>query len=302
MTKFRSVLLPFTFLLAACQLEADPHTESSKDAIQTRMPVSPFRNPVAMSDSSQRAVSTSLPDPGEVLLAIYKKEGDGSSSYEVGNQVWVSYWYGHAYEIDGRRYFTGFAYNTGTPSEDGAGISAPGDQVEISQATYAIAPEGSVTVWEFAGAERDIGKFGGRERGNAIDEEASPQTFRTAGGDYLLAVPTWYLETGVKAKTAELFMLKRQQMHWQYLGSIATGEDNSAGCASDDVAEGLPPCAVNTGLLEFQPQQESEMPFIRVEMKGKVIDGPGKTRDFGPRGTAEYRYDQATSMYMLVQR
>jgi len=302
MTKFRSALLPFTLILAACQPDTAPQAGSGKDAIQARTSVSPFKNPVTMSDSNQRSASVPPPEPGEVLRAIYRKEGDGSSSYAIDGQGWVSYWYGHAYEIGGRRYFTGFAYSTGEPSGDEAAVPAPGDQVTLSQATYALAPEGSVTLWEFIGAEHDIGQFGGHEKGNAIDEDGSPKTFRTAGGGYLLAVPAWYLETGVRIKTAEILLREHEQDHWQYAGSVATGEDNSAGCASDATAEGLPPCAVSTGTLEFQPQPGVEMPLIRVVVKGMVIDSPGKTRALDVRDTAEYRYDLGKSKYELVQR
>lgn len=302
MTKFRGAFLLLVFILAACQSEADHLGESSKHATQGRKSVSPFRNPVTMSDSSQRSAEAAPPDPGEVLRAIYKQEGDGSSSYELEGQIWATYWYGHDYEFDGRRYFTGFAYNTVEKPDDDADIPAPGDQVAISQATYVRAPEGSVALWEFVSAERDIGKFGGFEKGSTVDEGLLPQSYLTEAGNYLLAVTAWNLESGIRLRTAEVFVRKHGQDHWQYAGSIATGEDNSAGCASDAAAEGLPPCAVSVGKLEFQPRPDVEMPPIRVAMMGKVIHSPGMTGNLGSRDVAEYRYDQAVSKYQLVQR
>lgn len=254
-----------------------------------------------MSDSSQRSAEAAPPEPGEVLRAIYKQEGDGSSSYALDGQIWATYWYGHDYEFGGRRYFTGFAYNT-VEKPDEADIPAPGDQVAISQATYVRAPEGSVALWEFVSAERDIGKFGGFEKGSSVDDGLLPQSYLTNAGDYLLVVPAWNFESGIRLRTAEIFVLKRGQEHWLYAGSIATGEDNSAGCASDAVEEGLPPCVVSIGKLEFRPQPDVEMPAVLVAMKGKVIHSPGMTRNLGSRDVAEYRYDQEVSKYQLVKR
>lgn len=294
-------LLPLMLLLAACQVEADRNFSSIVGEKQIRGAASPFKNPVAMSGPSERDIESSLPDPGEVLRAIYKKAGDGSSSYDIGNQVQVSYWYGHAYQFEGRRYFTGFAYSTSAMPDSEPEISAPGDLVQISQATYAFSPEGAVTLWEFVDTERDIGQFGGREKGNAVEEGRPPVTYRTPGGDYLIAVPTWYLETGVRVKTSEIFLLNRAQKRWKYLGSITTGEDNSAGCAGGAPEdEGLPPCAVSVGKLGFYLRPGEAMPSIQVKREGKVVDSPDKTRDLGPLDSREYFYDQAASKYALV--
>ena len=293
-TGFREALLPFTLFLAACQPDAAPKAESDKYAPHNRGPVSPFKNPVALPDSGTQSAHPSYPDPAEVLRAVYRKDGDGSASYEIGNGAWASYWYGHAFEKDGRKYFTGFVYSTGSYSPEDA-IAGPGDQVSISQATYVMAPEGSVAVWEFAGAERDIGRFGGHEKGNAVDQNEVPVTYATPDGGYLLAVPAWYLEAGVVIKTAEIFRLDRQH-RWRYLSSITTGEDNSAGCA-DDPGEGLPPCAVSLGRLLFRMRTDDTMPSIVVAKHGKVIEASGKTRELGPLDDREYFYDPSAARY-----
>ncbi len=301
MPKLSCIMLLLMIGLAACEAGVDRSFSPIENEVHIRGTVSPFKNPVAMSGSSVYTPDLSPPEPGEVLRAIYKEAGDGSSSYEIDNQVWASYWYGHTYQIKGRQYFTGFAYSTKETSDGDSATAAPADQVEISQATYALSPEGAVTVWEFVGAKRDVGRFGGRERANSIEEGQSPVTYLMSNGDYLIAVPTWYLETGVRMTSSEVFLLSLVQNRWRYLGNIATGEDNSASC--DDVTpkgEGLPPCAVSTGSLEFYLRPGQAMPSIRVTRKGKVVDSPNKTRDLGPLDSREYFYDMAVSKYAHV--
>lgn len=294
-------LFPVTLLLAACQPKAEHLAETGGPASQAKSPASPFNNPVALPEPSERAVDLILPEPGEVLRAIYKKAGDGSSAYSIGDRAWANYWYGHTYEIGGRRYFTGFACNTAERlDETEEGYAAPGDQVEITQATYVKAPEGSVAAWEFVGAERGIGSFGGYERANAIDDRSQAQTYSTPHGKYFLAVPTWYLDGGVRVSTSEIFCLDPSQHRWRYMGSIQTGEDNSAGC-SDDPEERLAPCAISMGSVIFRPQFEEEAPSIQVAKKGAVVEAPGKIRELGLAEAEEYLYDKAESRYQLAR-
>lgn len=243
----------------------------------------------------RKSANESLPEPGEVLRAIYKKAGNGTATYGIGDGVWVSYWYGHAYHFDGRRYFTGFAYST-APSEGEEGYPAPGDRVSLSQATYALAPEGSVTVWEFVGAERDIGRFGGRARGDEVDDRLPARTYATPGGDYLLAVPTWYLASGVRVGASQILRLKSPGPHWRYLGSVATGEDNTAACAqTPDV--GLPPCRASQGELTFRQRPDKDMPSILVAIKTKAAVATGKAKELSVFDSREYFFDRTQRRY-----
>ena len=63
-------------------------------------------------------------------------DGQGKDSYEVANGSVATYWYGHAFELNGTRYFTGFTWDTreryGKPGEDDAG---PDTQVNLAEAT-----------------------------------------------------------------------------------------------------------------------------------------------------------------------
>lgn len=274
--------------LAACQGD---HPSGPDTPARAQHPFSSPKNPFAMPALLPKSADESPPEPGEVLRAIYKKAGDGSANYSIGKGIWAGYWYGHAYHLDGRRYYTGFAYNTEAADTNRGDFPAPGDRVSISQATYVRAPEGSVAVWEFVGAQRDIGRFGGRGRGNAIDDHLMPQTHLTPGGDYLVAVPAWYLASGVRMSTAEVFRLERRKMQWEYLGSVATGEDNSAACA-ELPGDGLPQCAISTGELTFRQRPGKDMPSILVAMKGKVEGEPGGAGVLGSLEGREYFFDQ----------
>lgn len=292
-------LLVFMILLMGCHSEVGHPVDAHAGATKAQTAESPFKNPVAASDAEQALVDIPLPKPGEVLNAIYDEPGDGSAAYYVGDMAWGAYWYGHTYELDGQKYFTGFVYCT--YPDEGMETPAPGDRVMVAQATYARAMDGAASSWKLLRTQGFLGDFGGRDRGNAIEEGAPAQTFRTASGDYLLAVPAWYLEMGVRAKVAELFMLTRKSLQWKYLGGLETGDDNEVSCASGD-DKGLPPCTASTGTLQFRTQPGKNMPLIRVDMKGTDIGSPGKTRKLGPGDEIEYHYDRATSQYVLVQR
>lgn len=288
--------IPFlASLLTACSPQTEnPARSEYRDKAKTSVAL--FKAPAAMPAPRQKSANEPLPEPGEVLRAIYKKAGNGSSNYSIGDGIWVSYWYGHSYYFNGRRYFTGFAYSTDVESRGVDGYPAPGDQVSLSQATYALAPEGSVTVWEFIGAERGIGRFGGRARGDDVDDRLSPQTYTTPGDDYLLTVPTWYLASGVRMATTQIFRLKSPGPNWEYLGSIATGEDNTAACAQapDD---GLPPCRISQGELTFRQWPDRDMPSILVAIKAKAIAATGKAKKLSAFDSREYFFDRKEKQY-----
>ena len=79
------------------------------------------------SDAKQQATATAVapPDVRTVMHTIYQVDGQGKDSYEVANGSVATYWYGHAFELNGTRYFTGFTWDTreryGKPGEDDAG-------------------------------------------------------------------------------------------------------------------------------------------------------------------------------------
>lgn len=246
------------------------------------------------------------PTADSILYLIYQKDGDGATSYEIANGSWATYWYGHSFEIDGTRYFTGFAHAT-RERHDGVGEQAagPDDKVDLSHATLKLTDAGGEKPWTFLGAEPFIGKFGAYDQGNAVDEARQAQEFRTGDGRLLLAVPTWSLQSGERLDSFDMFVFNPAdevpvgQRHWTYLGNVFTGGDNSASCGEED---GSGPCARSVGTLSFIPREDGQpMPVLRVERSGSVVEGPGQLKELGPSDAIEYRYDADSGTYLAAE-
>lgn len=243
------------------------------------------------------------PRADSILYLIYQKDGDGATSYEIANGAWATYWYGHSFEIDGARYFTGFAHATRERFE-GAGEQAagPGDTVDLSQATLKLTDASSDKPWTFVGAEPFIGRFGAYDQGNTVDEAREAQEFRTGDGRLLLAVPTWSLQSGERIDSFDMFVFNPAdevpvgERHWTYVGNVFTGSDNSASC---DEGAGGSACARSSGTLQFVAAGDGQpMPGLKVERSGSVIEGAGQVRELGPSDAIEYRYDIGRGTYL----
>src|SRR5690606_4038526 len=113
-----------------------------------------------------------------------------ATSYEIENGSVATYWYGYEFDLGGKHYFTGFAYDT--PEKYGpADASANADpltRVTLTEATFVRSRPGTPKPWSFRGAERFIGEFGSHERANALDASRQPQDFATLDGRLVLAV------------------------------------------------------------------------------------------------------------------
>ena len=256
-----------------------------------------------MNNESQKVAEVQPPSPSSVLYFIYQKDGDGALSYEVDNGSWTTYWYGYRFELDGKEYYTGFAYNT--PSKYGKteeeNYAAPDAKATLTQSTFVLTAPGTESPWTFQGSDQYIGEFGGYEKGNEIDENRKPQTYRTPGGNLVLAIPTWYLATGVKVSSFDLFvfnpheLLKIDDQRWVYLGNVVTGEDNGSACDEED--GGKIACVKSSGTLTFVSKEGSDLPLLRIARSGTKIVSPGKAGTLGPADTTEYHYDAEKKQY-----
>ena len=254
-----------------------------------------------MPDDLHTPSATTPPAPDSVLYFIFQKDGDGALSYEVENGSWAHYWYGYRFDLGGKRYFTGFAYQTPAnyDKSDEAQYPDPDAKVTLAQATYVLAPGDAAKPWVFEGAERHVGEFGGYEKGNAVDESRKPRDYTTPAGKRLLAVPTWSLESGTRLASFDVLVFDPGQLqhvddtHWTYLGNLVVGEDNGAAC---DDESGRLPCAKSTGTIEFIADAGHDLPLIRVAMHGTTIGEDGRLRTLD--GTAlDYRYDEGRKQY-----
>lgn len=253
-------------------------------------------------NDNQNASAIKPPSPDSVLYMIYKKDGDGATSYEVDYGSWVTYWYGHQFDFKGKHYFTGFAYKTpekfGEEEQDAP--ADPEGTVAISQATFEVTKPQDKAPWALREADGFVGEFGAYGKASDIDETRQPQSFETQDGRLLLAVPTTTFSTGVATAGFALFVFdpaevnKLRDKHWAYIGSIVTGSDNEAACDEGKVM----PCAKSAGTLAFlAPKQGSGLPTLQVTPSGTVIDAPGKTRTLGASDVATYAYDTEKNSY-----
>ena len=228
------------------------------------------------------------------MHTIYQVDGQGKDSYEVANGSVATYWYGHAFELNGTRYFTGFTWDTreryGKPGEDDAGPD-PGQpgrshlHADRLHARQALAVRGMTNT---------IGNFGAYEKPEFVDPKR-----KHAAGQLVLALPTDGFDNGTSFTGYALFVFNpgpRDELKdkvWTYVGSVNTGSDNSAACADGDVM----PCVSSQGELSFAAHGGSDMPRISVKVSGTTITGPGKTRQLGAADTVTYHYDAAGKKY-----
>ena len=239
--------------------------------------------------------------PGKFIDAIYDKEGDGSPAYAVANGAWAHYWYGHAFQLNGKQYFTGFVYKTANHYGQDADNAQPNPETKatIAQATF----EKSAASWTMVTADRYIGEFGSSEKGDSIDKAASAQTFQLANGNALLAVPTTAtVGEGQNQQGAELFLLDAKKHSWGYVGRVAVGENNADNCADTAKNADLPPCWRSSGKLEFVAQAGSPMPSVHVAMQGTTYGAAGgPVRKLTDADSADYRYDAKANVYQQVK-
>lgn len=294
------LLILMALLLGSCKAK----TPDDVSAAAASHPTNPVKQdaPTVANDQQKEAVAQP-PSPSSALYFIYQKDGDGALSYEVENGSWTTYWYGYQFDLDGKHYFTGFAYDTPFKFSKAEQESDPAPQTKatITQATFVLTAPGTDKPWTFQGSDRSVGEFGAYEKGNEVDDKREPQSYRTPGGNLLLAIPTWYLASGTQVSSFDLLIFnpheltKTDQQRWVYVGNVVVGTDNGAAC--DEEEGGRIACASSTGTLNFVPQAQDDLPLLRVARNGTEIVEGGKVRTLGPADIMEYRYDPIGKQY-----
>ncbi len=252
--------------------------------------------------AGQAANAVTPPDAASVLYAIHQIDGKGASSYEVANGSIATFWFGHGFELEGTRYYTGFVWETadryGKPGEEDIG---PETQVNLSEATFILDNPASERPWKFRGMEPTIGEFGAYEQPPQVDTRRKPLEHRTPSGKLVLAVPTESFDNGITVSGYTLLVFtppeKRQDESkdnvWAYAGNVLAGEDNGPACADGDVM----PCTRSDGELVFSTNANGDLPVLTVKFTGTTISGPGKTRKLGAADSVTYAYDPASKTY-----
>nr|WP_246282775.1 hypothetical protein [Achromobacter animicus] len=256
----------------------------------------------APAPAANAAARIAPPDAAAVLYAIHQVDSKGAPSADVANGSIATYWFGHAFELEGTPYYTGFIWETaeryGKPGEDDVG---PMTTVNLAEATFIRDPASPESPWKFRGMEPTIGEFGAYERPPEVDTQRKPLEYRTASGKLLLAVPTETFENGITISGYALLVFtppeKRQDETgnvWAYVGNVIAGEDNGPACADGDVM----PCTRSEGELVFSATATADLPRVTVQFSGNTISGPGKTRKLGPGDAVIYAYDATRKQYV----
>lgn len=239
------------------------------------------------------------PSADSVLYFIYQRDGDGAVSYTIDGGATVSYWYGHAFDLGGKHYFTGFAAKSqGEGPEGDDGMMDP-EHVAISQATFTRVEKDGKVEWSKPDTDGYVGEFGRMGRPQQIDDSRKAQSFTTGDGRYLLAVPTLDFVNGNDVRMASLFLFDPDNKDalpfrkWGFLGSVAVGGDNSAACDEGRVM----PCSASSGVLAFEPAPDGGLPAVKVTPSGTANSGPGEVRALGPADAVVYRFDPNTGQY-----
>jgi hypothetical protein len=239
------------------------------------------------------------PSADSVLYFIYQRDGDGAVSYKVDGGATVSYWYGHAFDLNGKHYFTGFGSKTeGEGPEADDGMMELG-HVAISQATFTRVDKDGKSEWSKPDTDGYVGEFGKNDQPEEIDSARKAQSHETQDGRYLLAIPTRDFTNGVSTQMFALFLFDPDDKDalsfrkWGYVGSVPVGGDNSAACDGGQVM----PCSVSTGVLSFEAATEGGLPSVKVVPSGDTNAGPGKVRALGPADAVTYRFDANAGRY-----
>lgn len=269
-------------------------------AATTPAAVTPSANVPAPAASTAAQLAT--PDAAAVLYAIHQVDSKGAPSANVANGSIATYWFGHAFELEGTPYYTGFVWETaeryGKPGEDDVGPMTP---VNLAEATFIRDPAAPESPWKFRGMEATIGEFGAYERPPEVDTRRKPLEYRTASGKLMLAVPTETFDNGITISGYTLLVFtppdKRKDETdnvWTYVGDVIAGEDNGPACADGDVM----PCTRSDGELVFSANATADLPRVTVQFTGNTISGPGKTRKLGPGDAVIYAYDATRKQYV----
>ncbi|VWC66767.1 hypothetical protein BLA18110_01657 [Burkholderia lata] len=291
-----------SLLVSACG-DHSGHTDSASNAQSAA--ASSAHAVAAQGDGSEKRPAPVPPRPGQVLEAIYQKDAHGEDTMEIANGSQASYWYGHAFDLNGNHFFTGFAYDTPNKyaEQEKTAAPAPDARVTITEATFEWTTDGGVAGWNMVGSERSIGEFGGYEKADTIDDKEPAVSMTTPNGQIVLAVPTWYLASGTRIKSFSMFVYQRtnatsnpDDTDWTYAGNVFRGNDNGAACDADGTGNHVP-CVTGSSTLTFLPAVGRDWPRLRVAMKGTGIDNAGQKKTYGATDVVEYRFNPKTKVY-----
>ena len=281
------------FLVAIALLGGGCDTQTARVADTANQEVPPEKKEEDMSELKP-------PSADSVLYFIYQRDGDGAVSYQVDGGATVSYWYGHAFDLNGKHYFAGFGSKSeGEGPEGENGMMDDPEHVAISQATFTRVEKDGKVEWSKPDTDGYVGEFGRLGRADEVDTSRKAQGYATADGRYVLAVPTRDFMNGEEVQSFAMFLFDPDGKdalsfrQWGYVGSVRVGGDNQAACSDGHVM----PCTASTGDLAFEPASDGGLPALKVTPSGNANAGPGKVRTLGPADAVTYRFDANAERY-----
>ena len=262
-------ILFLSFAVMACKPQAAPAS-----AMDGQMDRTAHATPKGTKQESGTVTSKEAPPrPGDVLYMIYGIDGDGASSYPVQNGSVATYWAGHEFTFGGKRYFTGFAYNTPQKFNGDTKVD-PDAGVTLTEATFELRDPGTAKPWMFIGNEYWIGDYGMMEHGPKFDGSRQILEYLVDERKLLIAIPSIDGEApDLIQQHYQLFSYSPappknvEGKRWNYLGQVLVGEDYTAVCkAHPDLS-----CAKWTAALKFEGNAHGT-PTINLVPEGTVID------------------------------
>ena len=239
--------------------------------------------------------SAPSPDAKTVLADIYKQSVKEVSGDQLSDGRYVGYWNGQQFVRNGKSYFVAFTEAT-PPSEIEYPTSE--DKVTISQATYELVGN----QWQLKSVQQDVGKFGANNKAPTVDAVQKTTVFQGAQGKLVLAAPSViFANMGIQLFFNEIFVFSPENEKWNYLGSVKTGSDNTAGCAHEADSAAKAKCAISKGTLQFSTVNGSSWPVLKVVFKGTELDDNGKLISLSDKDAVTYRYDDKLSTYQIVR-
>ncbi|MGH8109794.1 MAG: hypothetical protein ACREO1_13880, partial [Arenimonas sp.] len=125
---------------------------------------------------------------------------------------------------------------------------------------------------------------------------ASPEA-----GKLMLATPTFISAmSGTQLYFYEIFSFSPSNAQWKYVGNVASGHDNSAGCAHEADSAIKTKCVKSTGNLQFTTVENSAWPELKVVLQGTELGEGGNVVTLTDKNSVTYRYDEKSSTYKIT--
>ncbi|MDR6990948.1 hypothetical protein [Luteimonas sp. 3794] len=274
--------------VVACGPRDDAQAADPSDALAVPDPAVPIA-----------AASPEPPSGAEILRSLYALESGDGTRATADDGAMATYWFGHAFELDGQRYFTGFTSLTAEAegTEESSSTMEP-SHVAIGQVTMVLG--GDPATWTTISRDGYVGEFGQRNQAETIDASRQATSHTTPDGRLVLAIPTRGFDRGVSYAAYAMFVFNQKGVEgqpfrmWTYAGTLPAGSDNDAACVDGAVLT----CARSVGTLTFEPSPDGGLPRLRVELSGEEVSGPDEVRALGSGDASVFAYDDAAGRYV----